>query len=280
VGALELEGVVKHFTGSGERVRAVDGVSFDANRGEMVALTGPSGSGKSTLLLLVGGLIVPDAGVVRFDGQELTGFSEERRSRYLQRDVGFVYQRFPLLPRVKAIENAAVKLMLGGMGMREAQARAQPWLDRVGLGDRLEHTPEQLSGGERQRLAIARALASEPRLILADEPTGNLDSARSRQIVDLLREVAHERGAIVLLVTHDREAATLADHMYSLRDGRLQEPVAQAVAGSDAPDREGFPDTDLVTDEAPGSSHSAETAREAVSPARHTGPLFPTTHEG
>jgi putative ABC transport system ATP-binding protein len=226
MGALELEAVVRHYTGSGEEVRAVDGVSLRVEGGELVAITGPSGSGKSTLLLLIGGLLAPDSGSIRFEGRELAGMSEEQRSDYLQQDVGFIYQSFPLLPRVKALENAAVKLMLGGMGMRDAQAQALPWLERVGLGDRLAHTPEQLSGGERQRVAIARALACEPRLVLADEPTGNLDSERSREIVELLRTVAHDRGAVVLLVTHDVAAAALADRSYSLRDGRLHDERA------------------------------------------------------
>jgi putative ABC transport system ATP-binding protein len=221
MGALELEGVVKHYVGSGEKVRAIDGVTLRVEPGEMVAITGPSGSGKSTLLLLIGGLIAPDAGVVRFNGRDLSQMTEDGRSEYLQQDVGFVYQSFPLRPRVKAVENAAFKLMLAGVGMREAQARAIPWLERVGLGDRLGHTPEQLSGGERQRVAIARALAGEPRLILADEPTGNLDSARSREVMGLLRAVAHEREALVLLVTHDVEAAGMADRICTLRDGRL-----------------------------------------------------------
>src|SRR5690242_8631973 len=137
MGTLELEAVVKHYTGSGEQVRAVDGVSLRVDPGELVAITGPSGSGKSTLLLLIGGLLFPDAGTIRFAGQDLAGFSEEQRSQYLQRDVGFIYQSFPLLPRVKALENAALKLMLGGTGMREAQARVLPWLERVGLGERL-----------------------------------------------------------------------------------------------------------------------------------------------
>jgi ABC-type lipoprotein export system ATPase subunit len=125
------------------------------------------------------------------------------------------------MPRVSVLENASVKLMLGGMGMREAQSRALPWLDRVGLGDRLERTPEKLSGGERQRVAIARALAGEPRLILADEPTGNLDSARSREVVQLLRAIAHERGAAVVLATHDLEATSVVDRRCALRDGKL-----------------------------------------------------------
>jgi putative ABC transport system ATP-binding protein len=237
MGTLELESVVKHYAGSGEQVRAIDGVSLRVESGEIVAVMGPSGSGKSTLLLLIGGLLAPDAGTIRFGQRDLSSLSAEQRSEYLQHDVGFVYQSFPLLPRVKVVENAAIKLLLGGVGMREAQARAVPWLERVGLGDRLSHTPEQLSGGERQRVAIARALAGEPKLVLADEPTGNLDSARSLEIVDLLRAVAHERGAMVVLVTHDLEVASVADRTCSLRDGRLDGPASIAdVLQQPAPD--------------------------------------------
>ncbi len=225
MGTLELERVVKHYRGAGEEVRAVAGVSLAIEPGEMVALHGPSGSGKTTLLLLIARLLQPDRGTIRFAGRELSSLSEGEASDYLLRDVGFVYQSPQLMPHVSALENASVKLLLGGVGMREARARALPWLERVGLGDSSHRTPEQLSGGERQRVAIARALAGEPRLILADEPTGNLDSERSGEIVELLRSVAHERGAAVLLVTHDLEAASLADRRCTLRDGRLTEGV-------------------------------------------------------
>ncbi len=218
---LELEGVVKHYRGAGEEVRAVDGVDLQIAPGEMVALHGPSGSGKTTLLLLIAALLKPEEGVIRFDGVDLASLTDSDACAYQLRDVGFVYQRFRLMPRVSAVENAARKLLLGGVGMRDAQARAIPWLERVGLGDRLNHPPEKLSGGERQRVAIARALAAEPRLILADEPTGNLDSVRSMEIVELLRTIAHEREAAVLLVTHDLEAAAVADRRCTLRDGKL-----------------------------------------------------------
>jgi putative ABC transport system ATP-binding protein len=218
---LELEGVVKHYRGMSEPVRAVDGISLSVREGEMIALHGPSGSGKTTLLLLIATLLRPDQGSIRYRGQELTAFSEARTSEYLRREIGFVHQNFQLMPRASALENASVKLLLDGVPAREAQARAKPWLQRLDLAERLTYTPEQLSGGERQRVAIARALASEPKLILADEPTGNLDSERSRDTVSLLREIAHEQGASVLLVTHDTDAATLADRDYTLRDGRL-----------------------------------------------------------
>jgi putative ABC transport system ATP-binding protein len=232
---LELEGVVKYFRGGGEEVRAVDGVSLHADAGEMLAVQGPSGSGKTTLLLLIAALMKPEAGVIRYRGGDIGGLSEAQTSEYLMREIGFIYQSFHLMPRTSTLENAAVKLLLGGVGMREAQARALPWLERLGLGDRLEHTPEQLSGGERQRVAIARALAGEPKLILADEPTGNLDSRRSHEIVGLLGSLAHEQGAAVVLVTHDSEAAAVADRRCTLRDGRLadQEPYPQEPRGQE-----------------------------------------------
>jgi putative ABC transport system ATP-binding protein len=218
---LELENVVKHYRTAGEEVRAVDGVSLAVREGEMVALHGPSGSGKTTLLLLIAALLAPDGGAIRYRGHELAALSDAGAAEYLRREVGFVYQSAQLMPRVSALENAAVKLLLDGVPPRRARARAQPWLERLGLGERLDRTPEQLSGGERQRVAIARALAGEPRLVLADEPTGNLDSAGSVQTVELLGEVAAEQGAGVVLVTHDLEAATLADRRFALRDGRL-----------------------------------------------------------
>jgi putative ABC transport system ATP-binding protein len=223
VALLELDGVHRRYRGAGEEVRAVDGVSLRMGAGEMLALHGPSGSGKTTLLLLVAALLKPDAGAIRFAGRDLSSLSADEASDYLHRDVGFVYQSPQLMPRVSALENASLKLLLGGVGTGEARARARFWLERVGLGDSLERTVERMSSGERQRVAIARALAGEPRLILADEPTGNLDSARSREIVELLHAVAHEREAAVLLVTHDLEAAAIADRRCTLRDGRLTE---------------------------------------------------------
>jgi len=229
---LELERVVKRYRRGGEQVNAVDGVSLTLGAGEMLALHGPSGSGKTTLLLLISTLLSPDEGVISFDGRALSSMSESQACDYLHADVGFVYQNPGLMPRVSALENASIKLLLGGMGTREARTQALPWLARVGLtdADQAHQSTEQLSGGERQRVAIARALVGEPRLILADEPTGNLDSARSREIVQLLRSIAHERGAAVLLVTHDLEAASIADRHLTLRDGRLVDARPEPVA--------------------------------------------------
>jgi putative ABC transport system ATP-binding protein len=220
---LELERVVKHYRAGAEEVRAVDGIDLTISAGEMVALHGPSGSGKTTLLLLIARLLQPDTGTIRFDGRALASLSEDQAGDYLMGDVGFIYQSPHLMPRVSALENASIKLLLGGTPMREAQQHALQWLDRVGLSDRLQSRTGELSGGERQRVAIARALTGDPRLILADEPTGNLDSARSLQIVELLHSIARERGAAVLLVTHDAEAAALADRRLTLRDGQLTE---------------------------------------------------------
>jgi putative ABC transport system ATP-binding protein len=230
---LRLARVVKHYRGSGEEVHAVDGVDLELDAGEMLALHGPSGSGKTTLLLLIAGLLKPDAGSVSFRGRDLSALSDSELSAYLLHDVGFIYQTFHLMPRVCVLENAAMKLLLGGVPMRAAQRKALPWLERVGLGERLEATPEELSGGERQRVAIARALAGNPALILADEPTGNLDSARSLEITRLLADIARERDAGVLLVTHDRDAAQAASRRCEIRDGRLQRGGKAAAAGGD-----------------------------------------------
>jgi putative ABC transport system ATP-binding protein len=218
---LEIEDLVKHYRGSGEEIRAVDSLTLGVQAGEMVAIHGPSGSGKTTLLLMIAALLAPDSGAIRYDGRDLASLSDREVSEYQLRDVGFIYQRFRLMPTVTALENAARKLLLGGVRMREAQERAKPWLEQVGLGDRLGHRAAEMSGGERQRVAIARVLACEPRLILADEPTGNLDSARGHEIVQLLGSIARERKAAVLLVTHDLAAVEIADRSYAMRDGKL-----------------------------------------------------------
>ena len=218
---LELESVVKHYRAAGEDVRAVDGVNLRVPAGEIIAVQGPSGSGKTTLLLLIAALMRPERGVIRFAGRDLSELTDDQVSDYLMRDVGFIYQSYRLMPRVSVLENAALKLLGGGVGLREAKQRVLPWLERLGLSDRLGHTPEELSGGERQRVAIARALSGDPKLILADEPTGNLDSARSVETVQLLGALAHEQGAAVVLVTHDAEAARMSDRAFILRDGRL-----------------------------------------------------------
>ncbi len=219
--ALELRDVVKHYRGGGETVRAVDGVTLAVELGEVVALCGPSGSGKTTLLLVAAGLLAPDAGTARFGGRDLADLSPREAAEHQRRDVGFVSQAFDLLPGVPALDNAAVKLLADRVPLAAARCEARPWLERVGLGHRAHHLPAQLSGGERQRVAIARALANGPRLVLADEPTGNLDTRRGQEVLALLLRVSRERRAAVLLVTHDPLAAELADRVLTLRDGRI-----------------------------------------------------------
>jgi len=223
---LELRDVVKHYRAAGEEVAAIDGVSLTIAPGEIVAVRGPSGSGKTTLLLLSAALLKPEQGTIRFAGRDLAALSGDEACDFRFEQVGFIAQATRLMSHVSAVENAAMDLMLGGLARREAKDRASEYLKRVGLSDRLDHTPEQLSAGQRQRVAIAGALATDPKLILADEPTGNLDSAASHEIVELLAEIAHEHGACVLLVTHDAEAAVLADRCLTLRDGTLSEPAA------------------------------------------------------
>jgi ABC-type lipoprotein export system ATPase subunit len=227
---LELRDLVKHYPGS-EPVRAVDGVSLHVAPGELVALYGPSGSGKTTLLLLAAGIVAPDAGRVLFDGQDLAALSSTERALHQRHRVGIIYQQDHLVAGVPAVDNAAVKLLADRVGLAEARRKAIPWLERVGLGARLDHTPSQLSGGERQRIAIARALVNEPRLILADEPTGNLDSRRGAEVLELLAGICRERDVGVLLATHDPRAAAIADRVFELRDGKLHDgrpPVSVA----------------------------------------------------
>jgi len=224
VSALELREVVKLYPGAGGAdVEAVREVSLTAGPGELVALYGPSGSGKTTLLLLAAGLLAPDSGSVLFGGRDIAGLSRREAALYRRREVGFVFQAFHLVAGASALENAAMKLLGDGWTLSEACAAARPWLERLGLGARLDRPCDGLSMGERQRVAIARALCNEPRLLLADEPTGNLDSERGRQILGLLRDLCREQEVPVLLVTHDPQASAFADRVYTLRDGELRD---------------------------------------------------------
>jgi putative ABC transport system ATP-binding protein len=234
VSGLELRDVVKHYPSGDETVRAVDGVTLAVAPGEVVALYGPSGSGKTTLLLLAAGLIAPSMGSVRFDGRELGALSGEELAEHQRRAVGFVSQSFDLMPGVPALDNAAVKLLADRVPLVAARREAVPWMERVGLGRRLHHLPAQLSGGERQRVAIARALANGPQLVLADEPTGNLDSQRGADVLGLLVDVSRKHGAAVVLVTHDALAAEVADRVLTLRDGRLVPYATDHSAGTGA----------------------------------------------
>jgi putative ABC transport system ATP-binding protein len=220
---LELRDLVKHYPAvGGEIVRAVDGVSLSVGEGEMVALYGPSGSGKTTLLLMIATLLEPTAGSVLIGGRDLATLSEREASSFRLSELGFIRQNFDLLPGVTAIDNAVLKL-LKRMRWHEARREIAPLLERLGLGGRLEHRAEMLSMGERQRVMIARALSTEPRLLLADEPTGSLDTKRGREVLELLRELCRERGVAIVLVSHDPMAAHYADRVYALRDGRLSD---------------------------------------------------------
>jgi putative ABC transport system ATP-binding protein len=230
VSALELRDVVKHYRGESETVRAVDGVSLTLSPGEFVALYGPSGSGKTTLLLLIAGILTPDSGSILFHGSDVARFSPGESDLYRQRDLGVVFQSFHLMGGASALDNATLKLLAGGVNPKEARSLARPWLDRVGLSERQDYRPRQLSMGERQRVAIARALAAEPRLLLTDEPTGNLDTVRSRQILALLQDICHERNIPGLLVTHDPQATEFVDRAYTFEDGKLREGVSAELA--------------------------------------------------
>ncbi len=220
---LQLNDVVKHHrVREGEVVRAVDGVSLSVAPGELVALYGPSGSGKTTLLMLIAGLLVPDSGRVTVSGREVSALSARERAHYRRSELGFIRQSLDLIPGVRADDNAALKL-LATSGRRDAQRQVAPLLERLGLNGQALQRSEQLSMGERQRVMIARALSTGPSLVLADEPTGSLDTDRGQEVLALLSEVCHERGVGVLLVTHDPRAAAIADHVHALRDGRLVE---------------------------------------------------------
>ena len=229
MGVLELRDLTKRYTSGESVIRAVDGVSLRIEPGQFVALYGPSGSGKTTLLTMAAGLMAPDAGSVLVDGRDIASLSARQSASFRLRHVGFVFQSFHLMLGASALDNAALKLLGDGYSLREARRLARPWVERVGLAGRAEHRPVQMSMGERQRVAIARALVNEPELLLADEPTGSLDTQRGREVLELLRDVCHERAIPGLLVTHDPQAQEFVDRVYTLRDGRLHEGL-HAVA--------------------------------------------------
>jgi putative ABC transport system ATP-binding protein len=234
---LELREVVKRYqSGGDEVVNALEGVSMSIDAGELVALYGPSGSGKTTLLTIVAALIPPDGGAVIVDGEDVTQLSARAAAHYRRLVLGYVGQSLELLPGVPAIDNAALKLFDLRIGVREAHRRVTPLMERLGLGKRLSHRPDELSAGERQRVLIARALSTGPRLVLADEPTGSLDTQRSHEVLSLLTEVCSEQDVAMLLVTHDPLAASFAVRTHALLDGRLvaYEPDPRALAAGGA----------------------------------------------
>jgi putative ABC transport system ATP-binding protein len=216
---VSARGLCKQY-GREVLVNAVNGVCLDVAAGESAAIIGPSGCGKSTLLYLLGGLERPTAGSIRVDGGQLDGMSEGELARVRRHKVGFVFQAFELMSELTALENVELPALLAGASPRGARRRAIALLDRVGLGQRARHLPSALSGGQRQRVAIARALANEPAVLLADEPTGNLDSAATTDVLRLFEEL-RESGLTLLVVTHDERVAATADRLISMRDGEL-----------------------------------------------------------
>ncbi len=217
---LSLDGITRLYQVGSEVVRALDGVSFDVQRGEWLAVVGQSGSGKSTLMNIIGCLDTPSGGVYRVNGHDVRGLADDALADLRNHEIGFVFQTFQLLPRSTALANVELPLIYRGLPRRERRLRAEAALRSVGLADRMHHRPNELSGGQRQRVAIARALVGEPSLLLADEPTGNLDSATGEEIIRLFGEL-HARGHTLLLVTHEPRLAARCPRAIRLMDGRI-----------------------------------------------------------
>jgi putative ABC transport system ATP-binding protein len=224
----ELDDVRKVFDGA-RPVSAVDGVDLEIRRGEYVSVVGASGSGKTTLLQLLGTLDRPSGGTLQFEGRDTSRLSDSELADLRQKTLGFIFQQFNLIPTLTARQNVEAALAPSGMPAADRRERARDLLDRVGLGGRSDHVPSQLSGGEQQRVAIARALANEPDVLLADEPTGNLDSATSQEIIDLLRRLSRTEGLSIVLVTHDPQIAAGADRVVRMSDGRVVEDTRVAA---------------------------------------------------
>jgi putative ABC transport system ATP-binding protein len=221
---LETREVFKVYAMGSTNVTALDGVSISVNEGEFVAIQGTSGSGKSTLLNMIGGLDHPTSGDVLFDSRPLGPFTKREMARYRRFSVGMIFQNFNLIPTMSAAENVRLALAFGGLRGPQRRQKAAGLLERVGLSDRMTHRPSELSGGEQQRVAIARALANNPKVLLADEPTGNLDSTRAHELLALLRQMVETDSLTILIVTHDRELATsFADRFILMKDGKVVE---------------------------------------------------------
>ncbi len=231
---LESRDVHKSFRQGPVTLDVLQGINLAVRSGERVAIVGASGSGKTTLLQLLGGLDRPTSGQVLVDGQDIHQLGEEARGQLRNRAIGFVYQFHHLLPEFSALENVAMPLLVRRVGVAPAKARARALLERVGLGERLEHRPYQLSGGERQRAAVARALVTEPKLVLADEPTGNLDGANAESVFALMLELNRERGTSLVVVTHDLRLAGRMERKLEIERGVLTESGAPAGAGGAA----------------------------------------------
>jgi putative ABC transport system ATP-binding protein len=230
---LVARGLTKEYQSGTQRLTVLRDVSFDVPQGAFVSIVGPSGSGKTTLLGLLAGLDTPSQGTVSLDGEEFGSLDEDRRAKLRGEKVGFVFQSFQLIPTLTALENVQVPLELSGaVSAKEATSRARDLLTRVGLGDRTHHFPQQLSGGEQQRVALARAFVNEPRILFADEPTGNLDGTTGERIVELLHALNRERGCTIVLVTHDITLAARTQRTIRLRDGVVVEDIRHVPAAA------------------------------------------------
>ena len=233
--AIEAVDITREYSLEGVTVRALRGVSLRIDAGEFVAVVGPSGSGKSTLMHLMGCLDRPSTGSLRVGGEEASGLDGTELATLRNKTIGFVFQNFALLPRVSAIDNVGLPLVYRGVAKAERRVRAAAALARVGLGERMNHRPTQLSGGEQQRVAIARALVGEPRILLADEPTGNLDTTTGSEVMAILERLNLEEGVAVVLVTHDLEVASRARRQVHVRDGLIERDSAFAAAPAYGP---------------------------------------------
>jgi len=228
---LEAKKLTKVYKMGEVTITALDGVDFTIERGEFVAIMGPSGSGKSTLLHLLGGLDTPTSGEVTLTGQALSQLSDDQITRFRRQKIGFIFQFYNLLPTLTAAENVALPLLIEGTPAAEYRSRLQDLLALVSLEDRAGHLPDQLSGGQQQRVAIARAFANQPEIVLADEPTGNLDSRSGTSILELLRKSCRELNATIVMVTHDPRAASYADRVVFLKDGQIVHRLENGAAG-------------------------------------------------
>lgn len=226
--AIRLRDIKKIYRMGGQELAALNGINLDIKRGEFAALMGPSGSGKSTLMNILGCLDRPTVGSYELEGKEVANLSDDELAVMRNKHIGFVFQNFNLLSRISSLENVALPLVYAGIGISERRKRAKQVLEAVGLGDRAEHMPNELSGGQRQRVAIARALVNNPEIIMADEPTGNLDTKSTKEIMEIFQEM-HGRGKTIILVTHEPEIAVCANRQLLVRDGIITRDEGKGV---------------------------------------------------
>ena len=228
---IRIRDLTRHYVMGTETVQALRGVSLDIARNEYVAIMGPSGSGKSTMMNMIGCLDTPTGGEYWLNGQEVSQLTDDQLARVRNKEIGFVFQTFNLLPRATSLHNVELPLVYAGVSARDRRARASAALGRVGLGNRMDHRPNELSGGQRQRVAIARALVNEPSILLADEPTGNLDSTTSEEIMQVFGEL-HQQGQTIIMVTHEADIAAHAERTVVLRDGKVESDRIAAGAAA------------------------------------------------